>query len=407
MDQSTIITILKQWNLWEKEIDVGIKREAYIQQIFPYMERKEIVTLKGVRRAGKSTLIKQLMIELIKQKNVHKKQILYLNLEDYNFANDLRLTLFDEVLTAYKTYSGNNKKIFFFIDEIQKIPHWEEWIRTKYDLEENIKFIVTGSSASLLSKEFSTLLTGRNLSFEIQPISFQEFLTFAPDASLEEYFLYGGFPEVILEPSPEKKRFILQQYFEDIVHKDIVGRYNVRNPKQLLQIARYVVSTSGSKVSINKLSRVFGISKDTIAEYISYMIDCYLLGEVNYFSYSAKIRHDVTKLSKLYALDNGLINAVNIKYSRNLGQMFESSTFIKLRGSFKEIYYWSEMTSEVDFIVSTFAINVTSTDNIPQREIQGLEDFKKKHKQFSAILVTKSTTKEHMISLQDFLLRRL
>lgn len=403
MESSTIITILKQWNLWEKEIDVGIVREIYVQYIYPYMERKEILVLKGVRRAGKSTLTKQLMLELIRQKQAQKKQILYLNLEDYNFANDLHLGLFDEVLEAYKTYSGNKERIFFFIDEVQKMPRWEEWIRTKYDLEEDIKFIVTGSSASLLSKEFSTLLTGRNLSFEVHPLSFQEFLRFTSDAPLEDYFLYGGFPEVVLEPSPEKKMFILQQYFEDIVHKDIIGRYKVRNPKRLLQIARYLVSTSGSKVSTHKLSRVFGISKDTVAEYISYMVDCYLLGEVSFFSYSAKIRHDVTKLPKLYALDSGLVNAVTIKYSKNLGQQFENAVFIKLREQFKEIYYWSEMKSEVDFIVDNTAINVTATDNVHQREIQGLEDFQKKHKNFSVILVTKSTTKENMVALQDFL----
>jgi len=402
MDEKIIIDVLKNWNFWEKKIDIGIKRKEYINKIYPYLKRKEIIVLKGIRRSGKSTIVKQLMFELNKN-NINKKQILYLNLEDYNFANDLNINLFDNVLKAYKNYSKNKKKIFFFIDEIQKVENWEKWIRTKYDLNENIKFIITGSSASLLSKELSTLLTGRNLSFRVLPLSFNEFLKFSKTKHLEEYLTYGGFPEVVLEKSKDKKSFILQQYFADIVHKDIIDRYQIRNSKQLMEIARYLVSVAGGKVSINKLSKVFGLSKDTVSTYISYMIDAYLLFEVTYFSYSAKIKHDVTRLPKLYTLDNGLTNVVNIKYSQNRGQMYENTVFIKLLEKFEEVNYWSELKSEVDFIVDKKAINVTATDKILQREFKGLDDFQKKYKNFSRLLITKSSTGDYIIPLIDFL----
>ena len=199
----------------------------------------------------------------------------------------MKISLFDAVLKVYKDYSKNKKKIYFFIDEIQRIPKWERWIRTKYDLKENINFIVSGSSASLLSKELSTLLTGRNLSFVIKPLSYSEVLTFDKNTSLQEYFQFGGFPEVVLEKSKEKKLKVLQQYFEDIVHKDIIDRHEIRNTKQLLNLARYLISVSGAKVSVNKLSKTFGISKDAISNYINYMIDAYLLFEVPFFSFSA------------------------------------------------------------------------------------------------------------------------
>lgn len=402
MDAKTIIEVLKKWNPWEKEIDAGIKRPKYIDFIFPFFERKEIIVFKGVRRSGKSTILKQLILKLL-EKGVEKKQILYLNLEDYNFSNNLDLGLFEQVLNAYKKYSNNEKKTYFFIDEIQKISDWEKWIRTKYDLNENIKFVVTGSSASLLSKELSTLLTGRILSFKVLPLSFMEFLEFSKKGSLEEYLAFGGFPEVVLEKSEEKKLFLLQQYFEDIIHKDIIDRYNIRNTKQLIELARYLVSTSSSKVSFNKLSRVFGISKDTISLYASYMIDAYLLIEVTYFSYSAKIRHDVTKLAKFYAIDNGLINVTTIKYSKNLGQMYENTVLIKLLENFDEISYWSELKSEVDFIAENKAINVTATDNVHERERKGLNEFKRKHKNFLTVLITKSTNKNGLISIKKFL----
>src|SRR3989338_3542164 len=99
---------------------------------------------------------------------------------------------------------------------------------------------------------------------------------------------FGGFPEIALESSKDKKLFLLRQYFDDIIHKDIVDRYNIRNAKQLTDLAKYLVSAAGSKISLNKLSKVFGLSKDTLALYVNYMINAYLLFEVTYFSYSAK-----------------------------------------------------------------------------------------------------------------------
>lgn len=402
MDESTLITILKAWNPWEKTIDEGIVRKKYVDVVYPYIERKEILILKGIRRSGKSTIVKQLMKHLIRE-GIGTKQILYLNLEDYNFMNSLDIHLFEDVLNAYKNYAKNRKRIYMFIDEIQKIQGWERWIRTYYDRGDNIKFVLTGSSASLLSRELSTLLTGRNVTFTIMPLSFPEFCDFTKSRALEKYMAFGGFPEVVLETSEEKKRLLLEQYFTDILHRDVIDRYAIRNAKQLLEIARYLVSTAGAKVSINKLSKVFGISKDTLSLYISYMIDAYVLYEVTYFSYSAKIRHDVTKLSKIYTLDNGLINVVSIHYSKNTGQMFENSVLIKLVEQYKEVQYWSESTSEVDFIVDQKAINVTATDTIPERELRGLDDFKKKHRQFSSLLITPSTTKDKTISLYEFL----
>lgn len=397
-----IIEILNKWNPWEKDIDAGIERKRYLKRIFPYLERKEVIILKGIRRSGKSTIVKQLITKLIKT-GISKKQILYLNLEEYGFANNLNIQLFDSILEAYKKYSKNKKKIYFFIDEIQKIPSWEKWIRTKYDLNENIKFIITGSSASLLSKELSTLLTGRNISFTIMPLSFNESIDFTKNQNLSDYMIFGGFPEIVLEKSEEKKIALLQQYFEDIIHKDIIDRYSIRNTKQIMDLARYLISASGSKVSVNKLSKVFGIAKDTLQSYINYMIDAYLLFEVNYFSYSAKVKHDVSKLPKLYCFDNGFINIVNLKYSKNLGQMFENTVFIKLADSYKEISYWSEYGSEVDFIAEKTAINVTCSDKIHEREFNGLDDFNKGHKGFNLIIVSNSLKKENIIPIIDFL----
>jgi predicted AAA+ superfamily ATPase len=156
-------------------------------------------------------------------------------------------------------------------------------------------------------------------------------------------------------------------------------------------------------VSLNKLSNVFGISKDTIAVYIGYMINAYLIYEVRYFSYSAKIKHDVTKLPKIYAADLGLVNAINIRYSKNKGQMFENAVLVKLLESYDEVYYWSELETEADFIAGDMAINVTATDNINKRELFGLEKFRRKHNKFKVVLVTESRKEEKMIPIKEFL----
>ena len=402
MNEKTIIKILEEWNPWEKTISAGVLRKKYLNQILPWIERKEVIVLKGIRRSGKSTIIQQLIQELL-NKDIRAEQILYLNLDDYNFLNNLDLDLLEDVLKAYLENKKNKEKTYMFIDEVQKIPGWEKWILTKYEQGKNIKFIVTGSSASMLSKELSTLLTGRNISFTVMPLTFQEFLTFSATKSVEEYLIFGGFPEIVLEPNEEKKKSLLQQYFADIIHRDIVDRYRIRNAKQLLEIARYLVSSAGGRISVKRLSKIFGISHQTLSIYISYMIDAYLLYEVPWFSYSLKTRHDVTKLPKLYVLDNGLVNAVNIKYKGNRGQMFENTVLIYLAEKYKEVHYWSEGQSEVDFLVEKKAINVTATDEIPEREMKCLKDFQKKNKQFSLTLVTASVTNGKMISLEEFL----
>ena len=404
MEEKIIIEVLKMWNPWGQKIESGILRKEYIKKIYPLLERKEVLVFKGIRRCGKSTILRQLIEQLIDH-GASKNQVLYLNLEDYNFSGELKISLFEQVLSAYLGYTKNKKKIFFFIDEVQKIDGWERYIRTLYDQNRNIKFIVTGSSTKLLSKELSTLLTGRNLSLIIHPLAFREYQLFSKKKGLAEFLQYGGFPEVVLEKSIEKKMRLLRQYFEDILYKDIIGRHAIRNAKQVIELATYLISTSGSKERANRLSKEFGISNEIISLYISYMVEAFLLIEAKFFSYSIKTRHDVAKLPKYYAADNGLINAVNVGYTRNKGQMYENAVAVKLNQEYGDISYWSDQQSEVDFVVSRRAINVTATDDVHQREWKGLAEFGAYHRNFASTLITESGKEEKTISLVDFLLR--
>ncbi len=408
IDETKILEVLNKWNCWHKELSIGIERPKYLSEILKYIDRKEVLVLKGIRRCGKSTIIKQVMHAII-NKNISKKQLLYLNLEDFNLAPYYSLNLFDKILDVYRKKINEDKKVYFFIDEIQLIEGWEKWIRTKYETD-NIKFIVSGSCASLISKEFSTKLTGRNLSFTIKPLSFEEFLQFKKKSSndlLDEYLEFGGFPEVVLENNPEIKQKILEQYFDDIIHKDIIDRYKIRNSKQVHLLAKYLAANACQKISYNKLAKSFGLSVDATINYIKYMIDAFLIQEVPYFSYSVRVKHDVTKLSKIYMIDNGLINVANVEFTKNLGKKYENAVCIKLFELFPEVSYWSEK-NEVDFVADSIAINVVSSRKIPEREYLGLEEIKKKYRQIhNFILITENIKGKKgdniLVPLKEFL----
>ncbi len=387
LNHENLLNILKEWSPWEQQFDSGIKRPEYIKEIFPVMARKEIIILKGIRRCGKSTIMRQLVNELIKS-GIDKKQIVYLNFDDYRLKKYLKVELFQQVLETYLSYSKNKKKIYYFIDEIQEIQGWESFLKTIYDLGKNIKFVVTGSNASLLSKELSTLLTGRNLTFQIKPLSLKEFGKFRKDGDLNEYVTFGGFPEVVLEKNEKQKRLLLQQYFEDIMNKDIISRHSIRNVEVIFNLARGLIENSGGKVSLNKLSKQLGVSDDTISLYINYLLDAYLIIKVPFFSYSIKKRHSILAQPKYYTVDNGFLLLMSLNYTNDLGKRYENAILLKIYASTKDISYWAS-EGEVDFVYGNNALNVTIAQIIPEREYSGLFEFKRRYPKFNLFLVCK------------------
>jgi uncharacterized protein len=397
--------IIKEWGPLSPNFDSGVKRPDYINQIFPFLERKEIIVLKGIRRSGKSTIMRQLVKELIKNK-VNKKQILYLNLDDFRLKNILNINLLQKVLNVFINYSNNKNKTYFFIDEIQEIEGWESFVKTIYDLNKNVKFIISGSNASLLSKELSTLLTGRNITFQIRPLSFKEFCKFNKKGKLEEYVTYGGFPEVVLEKDVFKKRILLQQYFEDIINKDIISRQNLRNTELIFNLAKGLIENVAGKVSLNKLSKQLGVSDDTINTYLSYLLDAYLIIKVPYFSYSIKKRHSVLTQPKYYVADNGFLYLLKTNYTKDLGKVYENIVLVKLYSLSTEISYWSSK-GEVDFIYENNAFNVTIAKKVPEREYQGLKEFKHKYNKFNLYLICPGPKEKEIkeIKFNDFLKR--
>jgi len=413
---------LAEWNPWweSKELisELKGKERSEYKYLINSIDLREVTIIVGVRRSGKSTLMFQMVDHLLK-KGVNPKQILFVNLEDKKFINES----LDDIYRSYRENINLDEKAYIFLDEVHRKPGWELWIRKKYDLKSKDKFVVSGSCSYLLKKEYSTLLTGRNVTFEVFPLSFEEFLSFknikieknnirkgivlektkfSISKSMQEYLYFGGFPEIFFKPKTYKNR-VLEQYFDDILYKDIVDRYNL-NAQKAKELALFFMSNFTNVVSLRNLRNSLKLSYDTIKDYTSHYKEAFLFFTLEYFSYSLKEQKTIA--SKIYCIDNGLRNAVSFKFSKDEGRLAENLVFIELVKSRNEIYYWKEK-GEVDFVMknkdnSLTAINVCYSDDIPDREFQSLLEFKKKFKSKAKKLVvlTKDTERrENGISL--------
>ena len=345
------VLIEQQKRLKEAKTKDFVVREA-LSGIKSFIQIKHSIVITGVRRCGKSVLLSQIT-------NSFFDKYYYVNFEDERLA-DFELQDFNKLYETCVELFG--KASVFFLDEVQNIVGWEKWVRRMY--EDNFKFFITGSNARLLSKELATLLTGRHLRFTIFPFSFLEFLSFYKfdfkknDAYIterrsliskhfNEYLKKGGFPEYLKYNQIE----ILQEYFNDIIQRDIVERYKVKGIKQLKELARYLITNTGSLMSNNQLKKVSEIkSVNTIINYIDYLENAYLLFKVPYFSYSLK-KQSVNPF-KIFAIDIGLRNAISFKFSKDLGRIYENVVAIELKRKGEEAYYWKNVQhEEVDFVI--------------------------------------------------------
>jgi predicted AAA+ superfamily ATPase len=339
----------------------GLKRSALRE--LPDIQSHALVVC-GVRRCGKSTLLHQFALN-------SQKGFFYLNFDDvrlYDFtASDF--AILDIAI-------GETGKRLLFFDEIQSAPQWELYIRQK--LDENFQIIVTGSNAALLSGELGTKLTGRHITKELFPFSYQEYCSFTGQGagveSLQSYMVSGGFPEYLKSGNKD----ILSQLQIDILHRDIAVRYKIRDVASLKRLFIYLLSNAAQPVSPSKLTSVIGVrSPTTVLEYFSYFELSYLIHMVPMFSWSAKKQSLAPK--KVYIVDLGIINTGSASFTDNRGALLENLVFNTLRIQTSDIFYFSAEDSECDFIVNPHSANllciqvcVTLTSENRSREINGL-----------------------------------
>jgi len=365
MDKNEIIKIFGDWNFWDKDLNVGIKRPYYLNKIKKLHESSHIIVITGARRSGKSFIMRQTAKTLIKG-GIRENNILIVNFEDPRFV-ELNTKILQQVYDVYLEFLNPQEKPFLFLDEIQEVEDWEKWVRTIHELDK-AKIIISGSNAKLLSRELSTLLTGRHLDLVIFPLSFKEFLRFRNvnlskrfeivnkeieiKRLLREYIEFGSFPEVVL--GGEKKQILLN-YFEDILNKDIVRRFKIRKSKELVYLAKFYLDNISSLMTFSSLERTLNISADTVEKFSRYLEDTFILFFLKRFSY--KFREQEKSPRKVYAIDVGLANTIGFRFSQNMGRLAENLVFLELKrkemlGSNLEIYYWKDVNHrEVDFLI--------------------------------------------------------
>ncbi len=353
----------------------------------------KVITLTGVRRSGKTYHLFNLMNRL-RSNGVSNESLLYFNFADerLNFSPpelDLILQAYQELYPAQKL-----SECFFFFDEIQEALGWEKFVNRVHDsISPNV--FITGSNARLLSQEIATSLRGRTLTFEVYPLSFNEFVAIQspglnPHSSadravlvnlFERFMQQGGFPELIRLEDVLKDK-ILQEYFNVMLFRDLIERYQISNSVILKYFCKRVIGASAGEFSVHKIynelkSQGYKVSKDTLYAFQDYVEAIYLTRFVN--KWAASIVKSESAQKKCYVIDQGLGAALDYKLSQDQGRLLETTVALELLKRGKPIAY-HQNGSECDFLITdrgsvTTAVQVSIDIADPktrEREIKGL-----------------------------------
>jgi len=371
--------IFYEFNPWweEKYKLIGIKRDKYLSFLEQNLYNKDVILLTGLRRVGKSTLLKQLIFSLINNHNIDPKKICYLSLDSFSFKDK---SISDLVREFRKIHNLKiNEKIYLFFDEVAYKDSFKEELKNLYDLG-NSKIFATSSSASKLIDK-KALLTGRSRTLEVEPLDFQEFLLFKnynPKKSekyllekyFEEYMEYGGMPEYVLTRDPE---YIIN-LTTNIIYKDIIAKYNLRDNDAIENLFKLLCERVGKPVSYNKLGNVLGISKNSVKSYIDYFKEAYLFYIIEKDSKSLNER--ITDNKKIYCADVGIKNVVT--GFRDLGSIYENLVFLKIKGNNPR--FVREDGIEIDFKYKDTLIEAKYNQEIKDKQKELFDSIKIKNK---------------------------
>jgi len=361
--------ILKEVIIEQRKLFLNTK-DAFRREILDLIKvekaifkTNEIIIITGVRRCGKSYLLRLIWQKIKNKLDVKENQFLYLNFEDERLI-DFRVSNFSDLLEIYfELFEPNRRqKIYLFLDEIQNIPHWQKFLNRLRE-NKNYKIFISGSNATLLSKEMSTQLTGRNIPLNLYPFSFREYLLAKlPDFSkndiydsekkgrirkiFKQYLENGGFPEII----KTNYRPLLQEYLRNIIYRDIVLRYKIKYEASLREIVGFLLANIGNAVSLSQISKMTKLKNiGTVKNYLKYLKDSFLFYFIPKYSYS--IKEQVYNPDRIYICDLGIYNEMGFKFSRNQGKALENFVFTELQRIYPKIYYGLGKHWEVDFVV--------------------------------------------------------
>ncbi len=392
-----------------------IIRNYYLEKLIALKNTEYIKIITGIRRCGKSTLLKMLKKHLISQEHIAENRIIEINYEKFQFDKLRDSRKLHEYITSQIT---SNELYYLFIDEIQELPQWPRIINS-LRASGNIDIYVTGSNSRVFSGEHLTYISGRYTELKVFPLSFGEFKTFSNiednSNAFNDYIRIGSFPALAITDNEAQREAISSGLFDSIFSRDILLRGKIRDEGKFFRIAKFIGDGIGSQMSVNSImntlkSQGYKISAETIDNYITLMCKSFLLYSCERYDIRGK---DILRTNgKLYMADLGLRNQLVGYKTGNIGHQIENLVYIELLRQGYEVYVGKLDNKEIDFIATQnntkiyVQVAMTALDeNTLTRE---LDPFYKIKDNYRKILITADTIDlsrdgiEH-INLYDFL----
>lgn len=375
-----------------------IYRPMYIDKIMRYTDAPFVKILTGIRRCGKSTILKMIMEELKKQ-GVSEEQILSYRFDSMEYE-DMSAK---EMFTEFKSKLCSNKKTYLFLDEVQEVRHWEKVVNSlasDYDVD----IYVTGSNSRMMSSEIETYLTGRYIAFRIYTLSFAEYLTFKkvysdvkePKDELAEYIKLGGFPATHLQKYSEDEIYtIVKDIYNSTIFSDIVKRNQVRKVDQLERIVKFVFDNVGKTFSAKSISGYLKserrtIDNETVYSYLEKLESAYILHRCSRYDIQGK---ELLKTQeKFYIADSALRYSVLGYTQTSIAAMLENIVYLELRRRGYTVYIGKTRDGEIDFIgekqSNKLYVQVTKEINSPETEHREYNRLLEIHDNYPKYLLT-------------------
>ena len=377
MDKSVFSTIILEWQKIIAQTE-GILR-SYQPELLELIGSKPIKIITGFRRSGKSFLVQKTISQLIAEKKIIRRNVLYLNFEDYLLASITNAKLLDEVFQLFMNEIAEEGKRLIVFDEIQLVKDWDKFVRTIYEKYRNIEIILTGSNSELLSSELGSNLAGRFIEIKILPFDFKEFVLIRGlkiksendyfeninkiNALFAEYLNFGGLPELVSITTEKAKQSYLEGVLSKVVLDDVVNRFSVRQPAVVEQIIKYLFMGTGNITSYARLSTHlktagYEVKTDTVANYVDFIVKTFALYTLEKLEY--KQSRVFSTIKKFYSVDTGfpaLYGGFLPTYSR----LLENTVFLKLKRDGSHINFGqNESGKEIDFVVTNRDRSITN-----------------------------------------------
>jgi predicted AAA+ superfamily ATPase len=364
---------------WEGEYRFdGIRRDKYLDTLRGWLGNRDIVFLTGLRRVGKTSILKTLIDILIHEEQIDPKHLFYVSLDLYAL-DEMSI---GEIVTAYRKLHKlpSDQKVYLFFDEVTAKPSYRKELKNFYDLE-NVKIFASSSSALLL-KDSRAYLTGRQRMLEVMPLDFDEYLLFRnvqikqADGHLrssyfEEYMQDGGMPEYVLTGDVT----YLQNLIDNIITKDIIAHHNLRNNHTIKAYFKLLMERSGKQLSFNKIASILEISVDSAKRYFHYFEETYLIYSIEK---CGKLNEQIKGARKIYASDVGVRNVIT--GYRDKGAIYENLVFLKIK-DLRPCYLYVDGV-EIDFVTENNVLieaKLNATLNAKQQKLFDAFEAKAKY----------------------------